>query len=97
MTVASGSVVETRAFSLPSAFLRLQLGHRLQGLVDPFFPLTGGPFPSLLLPPARSPLHPAGAVPGSGRPASISPGSVGVGTKRPPQWPARACRVEPPG
>jgi len=35
--------------------LRLQLGHRLQGLVDPFFPLTGGPFPSLLLPPARFP------------------------------------------
>src|ERR687896_377581 len=35
--------------------LRLHLGHPLQGLADPLFPLTGGPFPSLLLPPARFP------------------------------------------
>src|SRR5438094_3306445 len=56
MTVASGSVVETRAFLLVvGRLLRLQLRHPLQGLVDPFFPLTGGPFPSLLLPPARFP------------------------------------------
>jgi hypothetical protein len=34
---------------------RLHLGQEQEGLADPFFSLTGGPFPSLLLPPARHP------------------------------------------
>jgi hypothetical protein len=34
---------------------RLHLGQEQEGLADPFFPLTGGPFPSLLLLPARFP------------------------------------------
>ena len=48
-------------------------------------------------PPGRSPLHLADVAPVLSPPAGISPGSGGVGTKRPPYWPAHAGRLEPLG